>query len=546
MGSGIDGCPFARKIVASMSVSSLTALSRGSESEASSRPVAVIDIGTTLIRMAIAEIDESGNVRTLERLSQAVSLGKDTFTVGVIQKSTIEECAKVLKSYRERLDEYRISADDQIRVVATSAVREAGNRLAFLDRIYIATGFQVEPIDEAEVNRITYLGVAPFLKTEPSLAAATTLVIEVGGGSTELLLVRDGDVVNSHSYRIGSLRLRETLETYRAPTAKARAIMESQILRAIEQVAQQVPGDETLRMIALGGDVRFATSQLEPRWDRNRLARLKVSALERFTDEVLRTSEDELVRKYHLPFSDAESLGPALLANVLFARTFKLKQILVSNVNLRDGLLQEMAAQGAWTEEFGNQIVRSALELGRKFEFNEPHAVHVAYLSKLLFNELQDEHLLPARFEVILYAAALLHEIGMFVGTTGYHKHSMYLISNSEMFGLGEKDLLLVALIARYHRRASPKPTHSGYSGLDRDGRVAVAKLSAILRVADALEHSHSQRVREIRCKREPGRFVITVPHTDDLSLEQLALKQKGSLFEETFGMTILLREAQS
>lgn len=529
-----------------MAASTVKSVSRGPEPSVPPRPVAVIDIGTTLIRMAIAEIDEAGNVHTLERLSQAVSLGKDTFTLGVIEKSTIEECVKVLKSYRERLDEYRISGDDQIRVVATSAVREAGNRLAFLDRIYIATGFQVEPIDEAEVNRITYLGIAPFLKTEPALAEATTLVIEVGGGSTELLVVRDSDVVNSHSYRIGSLRLRETLETYRAPTAKTRAIMESQILRAVEQAAQQAPQDETLRMIALGGDVRFAASQLEPRWDRNRLAKVKISALERFTDDVLSLTEDELVQKHHLPFSDAESLGPALLAYVLFARAFKLNHLLVSNANLRDGLLQEMAAHGAWTEEFGNQIIRSALDLGRKFEFNERHALHVAALSKILFNELQPEHMLPARYEVILYVAALLHEVGMFVGTTGYHKHSMYLISNSELFGLSEKDLLLVALVARYHRRASPKPTHSGYNTLDRDGRVAVAKLAAILRVADALEHSHSQRIREIHCEREPGRLLITVPHTDDLSLEQLALKQKGTLFEETFGMTVLLRESRS
>lgn len=496
--------------------------------------------------MAIAEIDEDGNVRTLERLSQAVSLGKDTFTMGVIEKSTIEECVKVLRSYRERLNEYRIEREDQVRVVATSAVREAGNRLAFLDRIYIATGFQVEPIDEAEVNRITYLGIAPFLKTTPALASATTLVIEVGGGSTELLVIRDGDVIFSHTYRIGSLRLRETLETYRAPTAKARVIMESQIQRAVEQLAQQVPRDETLRMIALGGDIRFATTQIEPAWDREELARLKVSAVERFTDEVLSQTEDELVQQYRLPFSDAESLGPALLAYVMFARTFKLKQILVSNANLRDGLLREMAAHGAWAEEFGNQIIRSALDLGAKFEFNKPHALHVGYLSKILFHELQAEHGLPSRYEVILYVAALLHEIGMYVGMTGYHKHSMYLISNSELFGLSEQNLLLVALVARYHRRASPKPTHPGYSTLDRNGRVAVAKLAAILRLADALEDSHSQRVGEIHCEREPGRLVITVPHADDLSLEQLALKQKGTLFEETFGMTVLLREARS
>ena len=188
------------------------------------RPAAVIDIGTSSIRMAIAEIDSAGGVRTLETLSQAVNLGKDTFTKGIIEKSTIEKCVEILKSYRQRLREYQISREDQIRVVATSAVREALNRLAFIDRVYIATGIQVEPIDEAEVNRITYLGVAPFLNAERSLAEAHTVVVEVGGGSTELLVVRNGDVIFSHTYRLGSLRLRQTLESYGAPAGKLRAI----------------------------------------------------------------------------------------------------------------------------------------------------------------------------------------------------------------------------------------------------------------------------------------------------------------------------------
>lgn len=509
------------------------------------RPVAVIDIGTSLIRMAIAEIDDSGHVRTLERLSQAVGLGKDTFTKGSIDKTTIEECVKVLKSYRQRLDEYQITRDDQIRVVATSAVREAENRLAFLDRIYIATGLRIDPIDEAEVNRITYLGVAPFLKSEPALAEAPTIITEVGGGSTELLVVQSGDVLHSQTLRLGSLRLRETLEAYRAPNMRVRKLMESQIARAVDQLVQNLPSGENIEMIALGGDVRFAALQLIPNWDRSELAKIKVTALERFTDEILALTEDELVQKYHLPFSDAQSLGPALLAYVQLARTFKIKQIRVSNVNLRDGLLQEMSVKNAWTDEFRTQIVRSALSLGRKYAFNETHAMHVASLATQLFKALQSEHQLQARYEVILHVSGLLHEIGMFVGITGYHKHSMYLIENSEIFGLGERDVLLAALVARYHRRASPKPTHTGYASLNREDRVSVAKLAAMLRVADALDQSHSQRIREITCRREASLLVVEVPFVDDLSLEQLALKQKGPLFEETYGLQVALRQVR-
>jgi exopolyphosphatase/guanosine-5'-triphosphate,3'-diphosphate pyrophosphatase len=512
---------------------------------APARQVAVIDIGTASIRMAVAEITAAGQVRQLETLTQAVNLGKDAFIRGAISKATIEDCVRVLKSYRRILKEYQIENPAQVRVVATSAVREASNRLSFIDRVYIATGFQVDPIDEADVIRITFLGVQPFLLSDKALAQARCIVAEVGGGSTEVLMVKAGDVGYSHTYRLGSLRLRETLEALRAPTLKVRNIMETHIHRTVQEIAENVSEGGNLELIAMGGDVRFAVRQLQPEWDGHSLARLPLKGLEDFTNKILSQSEDKLVRKFRLSYPEAETLGPALLAYVLLAKELQLSSVLVTNVNLRDGLLMEMASSDAWSKEFTKQIIRSAMDLGRKFEYDEPHAVHVAQLCTTLFNQLRDEHQLPARMEVVLHVAALLHEIGLFVSSRSYHKHSLYLIRNSELFGLGKKDLLLAALVARYHRRASPQPTHEGYAMLDRDERVAVAKMAAILRAADALDESRSQRIGEVQCAREGDRLVISIPKIEDLSLEALALKQNGALFEETFGMPVLLRMAR-
>jgi exopolyphosphatase/guanosine-5'-triphosphate,3'-diphosphate pyrophosphatase len=511
---------------------------------APTRQVAVIDIGTSSIRMAIAEITATGQVRQLETLAQAVNLGKDAFIRGAISKATIEECVRVLKSYRRILQEYQIDNAAHIRIIATSAVREATNRLAFIDRIYIATGFAVEPLDEAEVIRVTYLGVQPFLLSDPELASSRALITEVGGGTTELLLVRGADVVYSHSYRLGSLRLRETLEALRAPTLKVRNIMETHIHRTVQEIAEHVSRDGPIELIAMGGDVRFAVRQLAPEWDGRSLARLSLKGLEDLTNKILGQSEDKLVRKYRLSYPEAETLGPALLAYVLLAKELQLTSILVTNINLRDGLLTDMAGGTSWSKEFSDQIIRSAMDLGRKFEYDEAHAVHVAELAGVLFQQLREEHQLPPRAEILLRVAALLHEIGLFVSNRSYHKHSLYLIRNSELFGLGKRELLLAALVARYHRRASPQPTHEGYATLERDERVAVAKMAALLRVADALDESRSQRIHQIQVEREGDRLVISVPMVEDLSLEALALKQNGALFEETFGTPVLLRMA--
>jgi exopolyphosphatase / guanosine-5'-triphosphate,3'-diphosphate pyrophosphatase len=506
------------------------------------RTAAVIDVGTSSIRMAVAEIAPDGEVRPLETLAQGVSLGKDTFTTGQINRQTIEECVRVLRSYRQKLQEYQITDPADIRVVATSAVREAANRLAFLDRIYVGTGFNVEPLDEAEVHRITYRSIRPHLAELQEVLESRVVITEVGGGSTELLLVEGGEVAYSHSYRLGSLRLRENLHGYRASAERVREIMENQIRRTLEQLPAHIDVTGRSEMVTLGGDTRFAARELLDDWDPETLASIEVNQLEQLTSDLLEQSEDEIVRKYRVTFPEAETLGPALLVYLELARILDLQTIHVSNANLRDGLLQEMVVDTVWTADYRNQIIRSAVELGRKYRIDMRHSKHVSRLCNVLFEALHHEHRLDTRDGLILHLAALLHEVGAYVNQSSMHKHSMYIILNSDLFGMTREDLTLVALVARYHRRAAPKPTHPYFNNLDRRRRVAVSKMAALLRIADALDASRSQRIHEVECQIEKERLVITARGVDDVSLEQLTLRQAGRLFEDIFGLRVLLR----
>ncbi len=506
-------------------------------------PFAVIDVGSTAIRVAIAQKKREGGISIVESLQKPVSLGKNTFVHGVIEKTNIEECVQILRGFRRVLEEYQIPAE-AVRVVATSAVREAANREAFLDRVFIATGLQVDPIDEAEVTRLTYLALQNSVPEETSLFGpdSDVCVVEVGGGSTELLHLAGGKVVFAHTYALGALRLRETIEAARTSPARVRDMMERTIQRTIEQLRQDVELKESLQFIVMGGDARFAVARLAPEARPGRLARLPVPAFAKLVDEVLTSTTDALVRNYGISFTDAETLGPALLAYLCLARSSRLRQILVAPCTLRDGLLHEMAQSGAWSADLMAQIVSSAIETGRKYQFDEGHARHVADLALRLFNALAPEHRLDSRSGLLLYLAALLHEIGNFVSSRSHHKHSMYLIMSSELFGLGRRDHRLVGLIARYHRRASPKPVHEVYNELDRDDRILVAKLASLLRVADALDRSHSRRIQDFRCQVDDGRLVITVDGVDDLALEQLGMKQKAGMFEEVYGLNVSLR----
>lgn len=506
------------------------------------RTAAVIDVGSTAIRMEIAELSPDGGIRTLESLQQPVQLGRDTFTTGRIQQSTIEECVKILKGFRRVMAEYGVTDPAQIRAVATSSVRESANRETFLDRVYMATRINVEAIDEAEETRLTYMAVQELLEHDPALKKDDALVIEVGGGDTELLLIQDGFVTYSNTFRLGTLRMRQTLGTQQTSPQRALATLTKQIQLSADQIHRSVPVPKAPRIVMMSGDARFAASQLASDWPSSRLARLDPKTFIAFARKIAAQSPDDLVRQYRLNYPEAEALGPALLSFAQLARVFSAEELLVPKTSLRHGLLKELITGNTWTPEFMAQVEHSAIALGVKYAFDERHARQVADLSARLYRALQSDHMLPPRYELILRIAALLHEIGLFVNNRSHHKHSMYLIMNSDLFGLSHEDMLIIAMIARYHRRATPQPYHEGFIGLHRDARLVVSKLAAILRVADALDRNHMQQVRDIRFTREEGRFIVWVRDVEDLTLERVALKEKGSLFEEVYGLSVSFR----
>jgi exopolyphosphatase / guanosine-5'-triphosphate,3'-diphosphate pyrophosphatase len=509
-------------------------------------PFAVIDIGATSTRMTIAHIDKNGLAHPLEYLQQAVSLGKDTFTKGSIEKGTIADSVRALRNFRRVLEEYGITSDERVRAVATTAVREASNRDAFIDRVYIATGIRIEVLDIMDVTRLTFLSARSFLGRDPVLSRGQIVVCEIGGGSTEVLLLEKGNIVATQSFRLGALRLREMLEKFNAPVVHQRALMESEIHRTIDQILHSIPPSSVRNMIALGGDVRFAAAHLLPQWDPAVPGRLSIASLQKFSNEVIGMSVDDCVKKFHLSYPDAETLSPALLFYTMLARRLSLKSILATDISMRHGILIEMTKTEPSRDDFRRQIIRSAWETAKKYKADESHARHVATLCASLFESMKEEHQLGSWYGQLLTVAAVLHDIGMFVSTRSHHKHSMYLIQNSELFGLSRKDILLVALTARYHRRGSPKPVHAEYSSLDREGRLAVAKMAAILRVADSLDRSHSQRISSVECRLEKDSLVIAVPNVDDLTLEQLGIQNKCDMFEEVYGMSVVLEKKGS
>lgn len=506
------------------------------------RLLGVIDVGARAIRLEIAETGPGDKLRILDTLTHPVALGKDTFGEGQISRETIEQCVRILQSYRTVLGEYGLTTDSSVRAVATSAVREAGNRDFFLDRIFMATGFTLVCLDEVELNRLTYLAVRDLLMRQRIRAPSRLLVLDVGGGTTEALFLENSRVTFSETYRMGALRSRERFETLDAPEHRLRSVLTQDIEHTIERMRHALPCQTIPYMIAMSTDARLAAARLEPAWEELEVARFPFSVFSEYCERIARLSLDEVVRACGITYAEAETFGTALLTIREIARAFGVRHLLVPKASLRTALEIDLAGRPSWTAHLREQIEQAACTLGEKFHFDLRHARYVAGLCDRLFEELQTEHGLNASYGFLLRIAALLHEIGLFISNRNHHKHSLYLILNSDLFGLSRNEIQLIALIARYHRRSPPSALQPDLRDLPRDRRLVLFKLSAILRVADALARSNPKPVSSLQFERKPGRLKITFRGADDLSLERLALQEKGGWFEDVYGMAVELR----
>jgi exopolyphosphatase/guanosine-5'-triphosphate,3'-diphosphate pyrophosphatase len=509
------------------------------------RPVAVLDMGATSIRLLVAEIPDGEPIRILEEASRGVLLGKETFTHGRIGAATMDAALRALEGFRKIMDGYGVV---RYRAVATSAVREAANRDSFLDRVRLRTGLEVEIIDGSEENRLTYLAVREALRGNAVLTSGNTVLVEVGGGSGDISFLRNGEPVQSGTYALGAIRMRQSLAAYHGSHEQGMRLLRRHIHNVVDDIRRDIPMREAQHFIALGGDVRFAATRLEGEAGQasNGCRILSRDAFLAFSDEIVQHDVDALAEIYHLPLADAETLAPALMAyRELLAETAA-DRIVVPDASLRAGLLLELAgtADGRGLDDLRTQVLASAAALGEKYRYDATHARNVAQLATHLFDQLRAEHGLPERDRLLLEVAALLHDVGIFIGLRAHHRHSLYILSNAEIFGLSQDDMGVVANVARYHRRGMPSRSHPEYMMLDRDRRVDVLKMAAMLRLANALDADHLQKVQSVRVVRETEPWVLETEGAGDLTMERLAALSRSDLFTDVFGRKLVFREA--
>jgi exopolyphosphatase/guanosine-5'-triphosphate,3'-diphosphate pyrophosphatase len=502
---------------------------------------AVLDMGATAIRLVVGEVQPRQPVRVLEEASRGVPLGRDAFSDGAIGSGTVDAALQAVEGFRTILDGYGVT---QVRAVATSAVREARNGEMFLDRIRGRTGIAFEIINEAEESRLVYLAVRERLGTQPAFKSDWTLVAEAGGGSTSLMLLRHGKPNRSGVYAVGAIRMRQQLNLRRHAPEVQVSLLKRYIANVIAEIKVEMPLDRVKQFVAIGGDVRFAAAQIGQA-DAGETSPISREDFIAFCDHVETLDQETLADRFRLPGVEAETLVPALLVYRAVLIQTGARRITVSDAS-RAGALIDMSEPGGrlGATDFERQVLASADALGLKYRYDRAHGRHVALLSTQLFDALAAEHGLGSRERLLLQVAALLHDIGVYLSLRSHHKHSQYLLASSQIFGLSDTETAVVASIARYHRRALPQRAHVPYVSLDGADRLIVNKLAAMLRLANALDAEHLQKVKAVRLVPRGEAWVLEMDGAGDLTMERLAATARSDMFAETYGRQVLIRQA--
>lgn len=501
--------------------------------------LAAIDIGSNSVRLIVAEAVRGGNYRILDEEREPTRLGRSVGRDGNLDAESMEQTLAALNTFQQIAAGFQA---ESLRVIATCAIREAGNGPAFCQRIREEVGLEVEVISGEQEGRYAFSSVQHAF----DLSGKNVIVADIGGGSTEIVFSTGEMIEEIYSTPLGAVRLTERFAANgETDIAEVFPKLESDIADCLKRMTTKPPFAAHF-MVGCGGT--FTT-----------LADLLMASQRGSDKEVagFRASHADvrhlLDRLRKMPVRGRRSL-PGMTpdrADIIVAgiaiidammKRFRVNTLIVHSRGVRDGLLREMIRASGDSE--GSTVEARVAAVDRFADACSGEAEHgrqVAFLAGRIFADLQQRFSMPEGDRELLEMAARLQDVGYVISYEQHHKHSYHLIRNSQLPGVRQHDLELIANVARYHRGASPKKKHDSFRRLSSGEKERVRQLAAILRLAGGLDRSRSQQVRDVRAVIEDDRVTLVTMADEEPQVDIWGAERRRQLFEQVFGMPVTI-----
>ena len=488
--------------------------------------------------MEAAEVVPGMPTTILASDREVTRLGESVFRTGTVTEDSLRATCAVLSRMAAL---YRSLDVVGVRAVATSAIRDTRNQREFLARASEAAGASVEIISGREEARLIHLGV----ESNWPQPDKRVLVIDIGGGSAEIIAAERGRLIDAYSKPLGAVRLREAFLKDDPPGGRQLHQMKEYIQAKLDAAVRRLGHGGWDRVIATSATASAVAGAIAraPRSRRDDVDRLRVTTpqVRRFYEHISEMGLTARRKVTGIGPRRAEIIVPGVAVLLEFLQEFHLPAFYYSRAGVRDGIIADLAARnvGAELSRLDRDQRREVEDLARRYGVSLEHARKVAAVSSQLFQALQPLHHLRPSCGKLLEAAAYLIDVGHYVSSVSHHKHSYYVISNSDMAGFTDRERFLIAALCRYHRKTMPNPMHGVYQALSSDERRSVMLMIPLLRLADNLHRSRDHRILGVECRLRDGEVLLQVRANGDIDLEQWAAERAGEAFQQVYSRPV-------
>jgi exopolyphosphatase/guanosine-5'-triphosphate,3'-diphosphate pyrophosphatase len=504
---------------------------------------AAVDIGSNSMRLLVAETGSQGEIVRLEEDRQVTRLGESVFSHGALSEDAIRLAEEVLGRFRGIIARHGVT---KARAVATSATRDASNRFEFLTRATRALGGPIEIISGVEEARLIGLGVNSVWPQGED----PVLIIDIGGGSAEFVLMQAGLMVEGYSRPLGAVRLKEVFLDKDPPRRESLLRLQHFIDEKLEVAVRRLGRQPFIRGIATSASAAAIVCAVNGITRAERASANQRSA----TLEQVRKLYRDLIGMTVEQRRKIPGIGPRR-AEIIIAgaavlqramERFDLPALYYSNAGVREGIIADLDSRddGAQAIALSPEQRRTIEAFAKRFNISLAHARITASFALDLFARLAPLHQLDKSYAPLLEAACHLLDVGHFVSDTGHHKHSHYLVRHADLPGFTEDEKQFIALLCRFHRKSLPAARHAEVAALPPPRRRALELLVPFVRIADALDRSRDQHVRLARCEIRGLEVVLTLAAEAgrNTTLEEWAVERSGASFRAVYEKSLIVQ----
>ncbi len=512
------------------------------------RTFAAIDVGSFELTMKIYEFNGKKQMREIDSLVTRLALGTDTYTTGKISNEKVEELCRVLGEFAQVMKSYKVEA---YRAYGTSAIRETENAMILLDKIRQRTGINIEILSNSEQRFLDYKSVASFGDSKGDLFRGMieegAAIVDIGGGSIQLSLFDNDTLVSTQNIRLGVLRVQERLATLNAEPAQMEYIVRELVSAQLRTYQKLFLKNRPIKNLILIDDYisPWASGHARP----GEPGTVVESGV--FLDLGKKLRE-------HSNYQNAQALGmpdekiPLLMISTILVSSviemMEVSKVWIPGVTLCDGIAYEYAEEKKLLgtgHDFERDIIACAVNISKRYMGSKSRGETLRRITGTIFDSMKKVHGLGGRERLYLEIASILHDCGKYISMMNIGERSYDIIMATEIIGLSHREREIVANVVRFNHTEFIyyAQTRAEGSTLDTDSYLIVAKLTAILRLANSLDRSHKRKMYELKAKLGGGELILDVDTSEDIRLEQAFFAESAAFFEEVYTVRPVLHQ---